>query len=104
MSKEQIKFVGLDVFVISEGAIPKLPEKLAGCELVQVTNRGTKVWPGKAPPIEMTDVFTCRYQCAKDQALDEKAALEILTTVSGPSYAWVHAEKLLQINGVNRFT
>jgi hypothetical protein len=104
MPGNEIKFVGLDVFVISEKNIPQLPEKLGECSLVQITNRGSKVWPGTAPTIQMTDLYTARYKCASNAFLDDKNALEILSGISHMGLNWVHVEKLLHIDGVDRFS
>ncbi len=82
-----MKLVGMDVFVVSSG-LPKVPEKIAGFELKAISNRGTKVWPGATPSIQLTDSFGCRYLSPNPQPL---ALLEALEKAG---FTWVHVEKL----------
>jgi hypothetical protein len=93
----QIKIVGLDVFVRHEG-IPALPAgvDLGPFELKVISNRGTKVWPGNAPKIHLTDVFTCRFVHKGAGAVP---ALDLLGKLEKLGFEWVHIEKLLEIDG-----
>ena len=93
--------VGVDIFVVSTQT-PQVPEKNKGLELKHITNRGSKVWPGKSPSIEMTDLFTLRYQKAGATEVSDLEILELLQELS-KGHQWVHVEKLQRFNGVDRF-
>ena len=62
----------MDVFVDwTSGTADQLGEKLkalAGDELqlVMISNRGTKVWPGGFPDTLTCDTWRCRFQSNKD--------------------------------------
>jgi len=96
-----MKCVGLDIFFVST-SFPNIPPKIADCELVQISNRGSKVWPGPVPNIQMTDLYTARYKKLDGNALDPNEALQIISEFS-KTQNWVHIEKLLQFNNVDRF-
>lgn len=93
--------VGVDIFVVS-AQIPKVPEKNQKLELKHITNRGSKVWPGNNPSIEMTDLFTLRYQKAGSEEVSDAEIIELLQELSKNSH-WVHLEKLQRFNGSDRF-
>lgn len=65
--------VGVDVFVHYRGAPDELARRLAdatgdqvGLDLIMITNRGLKVWPGGRPETFCTDHWRCRFQASAD--------------------------------------
>lgn len=103
MSQAQVKIVGTDVFVRTD-KMPALKSDadLGAFELKMISNRGTKVWPGKAPAINMTDVYSCRFMYKGSDA--KVPVTELLAKLDKLGWEWVHVEKLLEINGKAGFT
>jgi len=92
-----MKCVGIDVFLYSANGMPRPPEKLLGYELKIISNRGTKIWPGELPKINLTDVYRCRYR-------GEGGPLALLGEIEKLGFHWVHIEKLHNINGKDCFS
>ncbi len=91
-----MKCVGIDVFVYTDKGLPKVPTTLAGFELKVISNRGTKVWPGDLPKINLTDVYSCRFR-------GTGSPIELLQAVEKAGFTWVHVEKLHEIDGKEMF-
>jgi isocitrate dehydrogenase len=100
-STHKTKTIGADVFLVQK-EIPKAPEALGGLTLKSISNRGTKVWPGKAPKIQMTDHYCCRY--LSDKPISAESVVELLRELEKRGFYWVQVEKLLQIDGKNAFS
>lgn len=99
--KKKITTIGFDVFVAQE-KIPQLPEKIGELKLTVISNRGTKVWPGVAPKIQMTDCYCGRYMASTP--VDSKTVLSAISEIESKGFNWVHIEKLLQLDGKNAFS
>lgn len=97
---DEVKIVGADVF-ITQKAMPKFKESYGKFKLCLISNRGTKIWPGPLPKIELVDVFRCRFRMP--QALQHADVLELLKTLEAEGFEWVHVEKLLNIKGKDAF-
>src|SRR5688572_2635029 len=93
--------IGIDVFVAQQ-EIPKVPETLLGMKLRVISNRGTKIWPGTAPKIQMTDCYCCRY--LSDKPIESGTATRALSELEANGFNWVHVEKLLEIDGKQAFS
>jgi hypothetical protein len=102
---DKVKLVGCDIFVVNQG-LPKIPETVGGLQLTLISNRGTKVWPGPAPTIELTDVHRCRFVNPKGafMPITHAEVLRALGAIEEAGFEWVHVEKLLEINGTHGFT
>ncbi|MEO5667373.1 MAG: hypothetical protein ABIR96_04870 [Bdellovibrionota bacterium] len=100
---DKVKLVGFDVFVVNQG-LPKIPEKIEGLTLSLISNRGTKVWPGPTPNINLTDVHRCRFIDASRASLTHADALKLLAGIDKAGFEWVHVEKLIEINGKAGFS
>lgn len=97
---QEWKVMGADVFTQGQG-IDKLPKKVGPLELVMVSNRGTKMYPGPVPDIFLVDWYRCRY--LSDGEVSEEEIRELLAQVS-KSYRWMHVEKLHVANGRQMFS
>ncbi len=96
-----IKTVGLDIFVRQADMPSPIKELLAGFELVSIANRGTQIWPGNAPKIELTDVHRLRFLYRGN---GEAPCVAVLTELEKRGYEWVQIEKLLEIDGTAGFS
>ncbi len=102
MTSTEFTIDGVDVFVV-QAKNPALShagvQKIAGFDLMGVSNRGQKIWPGEAPNIAMTDVFRCRYIQSAGGEVAHKKIIELLQALESEGLVWTHVEKLLRING-----
>lgn len=105
LNKENVQIKGCDVFIIHKmGELPPMPESSGDLQLKVVSNRGTKVWPGEAPNIHLTDHFRCRYVKSSGEGLSTSEVSELLSSIENAGMDWVHIEKLLTIDGVDGFS
>lgn len=105
LNKETVKIKGCDVFVIHKiGELPPMPETCGDLSLKIMSNRGTKVWPGEAPNIHLTDHYRCRYVKKSGEGLSTSETAELLLAIESKGLDWVHIEKLLCIDGVDGFS
>lgn len=96
-----IKVIGLDVFIRAATMPAPFKDHLAGFELVSIANRGTQVWPGATPKIQLTDVHRLRFM---HRGSGEATSLALLTELEKRGLEWVHVEKLHEINGAQAFS
>ncbi len=103
------KILGVDIFVWYSGTVAeivknlsKISTKVKPLKLSALTNRGTKVWPGETPGIQMTDVYTCRFLATKGAA--SKDIIKVISSVESCGFNWVHVEKLFEMNGKPGFS
>lgn len=104
----EVKVLGVDVFFTHSQCAktpPKIQEKYGTLKAVLVTNRGAKVWPGKTPPLDMTDAFCCRFQSLTDGApVSSEEILTLLKALEEQGWNWNHVEKLQTFNGKLGYT
>ena len=104
----EVKVVGIDLFFTHSQfakSVPKLQEKYGSLKPVLLSNRGAKVWPGKAPPLDMTDLFCCRFQSTTDGgAVTSNDILTLLKDVEAQGWSWNHVEKLFVFDGKVGYT
>jgi len=99
---------GVDVFIESHASIPDVPKKIDQLELTMISNRGTKVYPGKPPDIWMVDHHRCRY-VAKDENgnylhINDEEIFHLLRELYVNKLDWVHIEKLRMFDGELGYT
>src|SRR6218665_1304549 len=101
----KIQVVGVDIFVIHKG-VPAVKDTYGSLKPVTITNRGAKVWPGKVPPLDMTDSFCIRFKGARsdDQEVTSEEIIALLKDLESTGLQWNHVEKLLVIDGKIGFT
>jgi isocitrate dehydrogenase len=97
--------VGLDVFVHARGVAPeKLAETMkasafGGYELVMITNRGVKVWPGGLPETFCTDHWRCRFMAAPDKQFNHAMIAELLGRLARAGVDFIKTETLCTFDG-----
>jgi len=95
--KPRRKVLGFDIFVQHDG-IPAMPATAGPFKLTMISNRGTKVFPGKAPNILLVDVHRCRYEPATTGAETTDSDVSNAIRELEKSCTWVHIEKLHSFN------
>ena len=106
--QETKSFDGVDVFVHWRGSDPNelgaILKPLAGedFELVMISNRGQKVWPGGFPETYTTDHWRCRYM-ARGEA-GNPAVVSLLARVDAAGIDFVMTEGLYTFNGERGYT
>ncbi|PZA07366.1 MULTISPECIES: NADP-dependent isocitrate dehydrogenase [unclassified Meiothermus] len=97
----QKELVGVDVFLAWRG---QDPEELAGLlqphagnlELIMITNRGVKVWPGGFPETFRTDHWRCRFM---GQALRNSDVVALLGRLAEAGLDFIKTEHLYTFDG-----
>jgi hypothetical protein len=108
MSSDRVnqQVVGADIFIVQKD-LPQLPAQVGRLKSTLISNRGAKVWPGPTPPIEMIDVWRCRFRLDKDaesKGTQSSEILSLLSELEKAGFEWVHVEKLLMLNGKAGFS
>ncbi len=92
---ESTKVLGVDVFICQK-EMPIFESSYGKFKPILISNRGTKIWPGPKPSIELVDVFRCRF---KADGISHSEVLDLLKNLEAEGFEWVHIEKLLELNG-----
>lgn len=100
------ELVGVDVFLDwLKGSPDNLGEALtrivpAGLQLVMVSNRGVKVWPGGKSETFCSDQWRCRFMSSDKGALvTHKQIIELLGSVEGAGFDFIKTENLCNFDG-----
>ena len=101
--------VGVDVFAMHRGPLPDLVKRLQLgenriLELVMVTNRGVKVWPGGHGATFHTDHWRCRFQARSDKAVNKAVVLHLLRSLIDGGGDFVKTENLYTFDGEPGFS
>lgn len=115
--RKEKKLVGVDVFLDWRGPDPDtLGSKLAECgtdalQLVMITNRGVKVWPGGVPETFCTDHWRCRFQppgaiegTDPDATISHGDVLALLQRVHEAGFDFIKTEHLCTFNGIKGYS
>lgn len=92
---------GADIYVWYQG-VPDVPKEFGKFQLLLISNRGTKVYPGPAPEIDMLDWPRCRYVCDDPVTNEEVDAL--VAHISASGFNWSKVQKLHRKDGVNQYS
>jgi len=100
------ELVGVDVFLDwLKGSPDDLGQSLAkvapeGLQLVMVSNRGVKVWPGGKSETFCSDQWRCRFM-SKDKGafISHKQIIELLARVEGAGFDFIKIENLCNFDG-----
>lgn len=105
LSAKTRRVVGIDLFIESKLFSPELGAALktlaegTALDLKMMSNRGTQVWPGEYPRIDLIDHYRCRFmQRNRDGDLSDQHISELVAKV-GAKHVWMHIEKLQEFDG-----
>src|SRR5438477_483778 len=100
------ELVGVDVFVDwLKGSPDDLGQSLAkvapeGLQLVMVSNRGVKVWPGGKSETFCSDQWRCRFMSNDNGAvISHKHIIELLAREEGAGFDFIKIENLCNFDG-----
>jgi isocitrate dehydrogenase len=100
------ELVGVDVFLDwLKGSPDNLGEALskvapAGLQLVMVSNRGVKVWPGGKSETFCSDQWRCRFMSTdKGAPVTHKQIIELLGSVESAGFDFIKIENLCNFDG-----
>jgi len=98
--------VGVDVFLDwLKGSPDNLGEALTktaphGLQLVMVSNRGVKVWPGGSSETFCSDHWRCRFMSTdKGAVISHKQIIELLASVESAGFDFIKTENLCNFDG-----
>lgn len=102
---------GVDVFIgdgkLSPSELGQRLNQLAGPEfqLIMITNRGQKVYPGGFPQTFCTDHWRCRFQAPDGAASSTHADIrKLLERIEEDGLEWIKIENLYLMNGQRAYT
>lgn len=103
------KLVGIDVFVCSQESPDTIAERLQAAsnplyELVMITNRGVKVWPGGLEETFCTDHWRCRFLALPDRQFNKAMVVELLRNLTHAGVDFIKTEHLYEFDGVPGFS
>jgi isocitrate dehydrogenase len=99
--------VGVDVFLDwTGGTADELAASLGnlradGLDLITISNRGTKVWPGGFPDTLICDSWCCRFMSKQtpNATVTHDQIIELLKRVRGAGFDFVKTESLCNFDG-----
>jgi isocitrate dehydrogenase len=99
--------VGIDVFLDWTGgtaddlaaSLTKLND--AGLNLVTISNRGTKVWPGGFPDTLICDSWCCRFMSSQgpNTTITHEQIIQLLSRIRSAGFDFVKTESLCNFDG-----
>lgn len=92
---------GVDIFIWSADT-PDVPKEFGPFTLDLISNRGTRIYPGPAPEMDLLDWPRCRYLCEEEVTHDQID--ELVNKITSLGYRWTKCQKLFRIDGVNAFS
>jgi len=93
---------GVDIFIWSS-TTPEVPKEIGKFTLILISNRGTKIYPGPAPEIELLDWPRTRYCC--DSVVTDAEVDEIVQKISALGFTWTKCQKLYRSeDGTNLYS
>lgn len=104
-SKEPVTktLAGVDFFIdstLQPAAIAALAQKYSttGLPLINVSNRGTQVWPEGSKFTVLVDNYTLRFEAPEGQAVSQQTIIDLYTKLAD-DFQITSVETLLEING-----
>lgn len=107
---ESRRTIGADVFVESPVPPDELGKSLEALaegsplRLKMISNRGTKVYPNNGGMTDCVDHWRCRFVLRDGSARLDDASLLGLVSKIATEHAWMHLEKLEELDGEAGFT
>ncbi len=104
------EMAGVDVFIEWKGNADALGQSLetavfaSGFRLSMISNRGTKVYPGRTGHTDTVNHWRCRFAWTdRDRSCTDADIRDLLTRI-GDIHRWMHVEKLQHFDGTAGFT
>ncbi|MDG6950106.1 MAG: NADP-dependent isocitrate dehydrogenase [Nitrososphaerota archaeon] len=104
------ELIGIDVFVEWRGAVELLGKRLEehaapDFQLVMITNRGTKVYPGGMPETFCVDHWRCRFQALHNgEAVSHEQVIVLLSRLVAAGLPPIKTEGLFTFDGQPGFS
>jgi isocitrate dehydrogenase len=107
------EIVGVDVFLDWDDGDRRDPNALGvalaecngdGLELIMITNRGQKVWPGEVPATFRTDHWRCRFEMPDGQTTTHRAVADLISRVVEHGFDLIKTEGLFTFDGQPGFS
>lgn len=104
------ELVGIDVFIDSQSSVEELAKALeanAGpdLELVMITNRGQKVYPGGMPETFCVDHWRCRFQGhSLNRPVPHEQVIDLLSRLAAAGLPFIKTEGLFTFDGEAGFS
>ncbi len=107
--RERKELVGIDVFVDSRQPVDALAKALEDVaeplELVMITNRGQKVYPGGLPETFCVDHWRCRFQGRRpERPLPYEEVIDLLGRLVAAGLPFIKTEGLFSFDGQAGFS
>lgn len=100
------ELVGVDVFLDwMKGSPDSLGEALSsltpdGLQLILLSNRGVRVWPGGMSETFCTDHWRCRFMAEnKGQLITHQQIIDLLAQIAGAGFDFIKTENLCNFDG-----
>jgi isocitrate dehydrogenase len=103
------ELVGIDVFVHFAGPVDELAAKMQAAgqglaELVMITNRGVKIWPGGLPETFCTDHWRCRFMVEEGRQFNKTMIVDLLRNLAQAGVDFIKTEQLFTFDGEPGFS
>lgn len=92
---------GVDIYIWSP-TTPDMPKEYGKFTLKLISNRGTRIYPGPAPEIDLLDWPRCRY--LSDTPVTDADVDALVGAITAQGFRWSKCQKLLVQDGVNQFS
>lgn len=99
------KLVGVDVFVHWRGMQSRALAETMRCatnetlDLIMITNRGAKVWPGAVNNVEKTDQWRCRYRVRPGRSVTHADIAELQSKLAYLDVDFIKTDHLYNFDG-----
>lgn len=99
------KLVGVDVFVHWRGMQSRALAETMRCavddnlDLIMITNRGAKVWPGAVNNVEKTDHWRCRYKVRHGRSVTHADIAELQSKLAYLGIDFIKTDHLYNFDG-----
>ncbi|MBV6457771.1 MAG: Isocitrate dehydrogenase [NADP] [Fimbriimonadaceae bacterium] len=92
---------GVDVYIWSD-TTPDVPKNHGGFELKLISNRGTRIYPGPAPEMDLLDWPRCRF--VSETEVTDADIDALVNHLTGLGFRWTKCQKLFREDGNNLYS
>lgn len=99
---------GVDFFIdstLQPEAIATIAQKYSSTQLplINISNRGTQVWPGGSKFTVLVDCYTIRFEAPESEVVTQQAIIELYTKLAG-EFQITSVETLLELDGQKAYS